>query len=699
MAKNPPKFDQARLQQMSEPFTVRVERMKGNSKSQIPLPPKEGFGVGGPGWTMEEILGLEQWIIREWSGGGTYLFQVTDSSSNPQTMEWTAVFPYPERTPPIMLDQLVAVPPVVQPTGQPAAFAPPQNQPAAAPWPPPAAQWAGMGPVPQAPAPSPGFAAGFGAPWGGGWGGPLNFGFAAPQPPATPIKPTSDTDVLKAELERMKLQQLEERHRSEVQARETAHAQQMQAMQEQLRQLKEGLTARPQGDSDELKAMKLQMEREREERVRAERAAEAERHRAEMAALEAKITANAKPAMDPEIAALKAKIEADERRRDEDRRIEDLRRQQEQQMALVREELRAAREAQNRGPDPMIMMIVDSLKSSNDAQKELARLQLEAQKEVARQHADTLRDMKSQQVAPGEMFRMLREASSGQDQIISSTVRTLNDVFSTAQGWFQQMMQSMGGGGEHPAVRLIEGGMQQVQGLAERYFQTKAQAQVAGANAQREQAKAMQAQAHAYVAAHAPAAVVQQAAAAPIPHAGGGLNGAGNGNGAVHPVGHAPPMTVEEAPAPKAPMRKGGKTDAEWFGPAIDDVNLLRGAVNQFLAAIQANPPRLDKNGHPEGIGPDQAAGFVLQAANMITKNDIKGVLAFDYLFGQAMYSDLIEVLLPDAPGEYRSDVVRYMHQLMEGKEPNDDDEDDDDVVEGGAVIPASGALPAQARA
>jgi hypothetical protein len=90
-----------------------------------------------------------------------------------------------------------------------------------------------------------------------------------------------------------------------------------------------------------------------------------------------------------------------------------------------------------------------------------------------------LRELKTQMVHPAEMFRMVRDASSGQDQIITSTVNTLNSVFNTAQQWMTSVMQQMGGGGESPVYRLLEGGMAQVQDMAKRYMETKTQREVA----------------------------------------------------------------------------------------------------------------------------------------------------------------------------------------------------------------------------
>lgn len=635
---------------MTEPFTVRVERVKGNQKSLIPLPPKEGYNVGGPGWTMDEVMGLEQWIVKEWSGGGTYLFSITDAAN--QTMEWTQVFNYPEKQPPLLADLATPIPPVIQPVGMPGGGG------SNLPWPPPAQQWQGLGMVPQAgPTPPPPMPWGM-QPWGGGWGGggglPYGNGFATPAPAATPVASSrpSEIDTLKAENERLRLQQLEERHQAQVRAQEEAHQRALAALRDEIR------NAKPTSPDP---ALLDKLEREREERLKAERERERAEWEAKIAAMQA---ANAKAPGSDEIALLRQKMEEDRRRYEEEnrRRDEEARRREDErrrddEIARLRESINA----KPQGPDPMMLMFLEQMKAS-------AAFAAESAKEQARAQADVVRELRSQMIQPMEMARLIKEAGSGQDQIIQSTVRTLNDVFGTAQQWFQSMMQQMGGGGESPAIRLIEGGMSQVKDMADRYFQTKAQTEVAKSNAQREAAKAAVAQAQAFsgqvMAAQQPALAPAAAASTPAPAAteqpSSGLNGAS-----------APAATADPA---SAKLRKGGRTDAQWFGPAIDDVGALRELAGKFCTSLKTGAKNSD--GLPDGLGPDQAAMFVLQAANVLRTQVREGKLpkdavpAFSYLFENEMYPDLVEVLLPDVPAGYREDVLQFMFGLLEGKTP-----------------------------
>lgn len=675
MAPKPPpsKFDQAKFQQMQEPFTVRVERIEGNRKEYIPLPPKDGYNVGGPGWSAEEVLALEQWIAKDWSGGGTYLFQITDSSQPPQTMEWAGVFPYPKKVPPIMQDTATPPPVVAQP--QPMMSS-------GAPWPPPGAQpWQGYAP---APAPQPygapyGTQIPFGSPYGaqvpfGPYGASYGYpGYPPPFPPpaSTAVKPKDELEALRIENEKLRLAQQEERHQAQMKMQEDQHRREMDAIRTEMRNLAAATTAKPAGESEETRLLRERLEREREERRAAEQKAAEDRHRAELAALAAKV--DAKPATDPAIAILQAKMEADERRREEDRRLDDLRRQQERETQALRDELRAVRE-QPKGPDPVMMMVVEQLKQANESQKEIARLNAERDREIARSNADALRELKTQMVHPAEMFRMVRDASSGQDQIITSTVSTLNSVFNTAQQWMNSVMQQMGGGGESPVVRLLEGGMAQVQDMAKRWMETKAQRDVASSNAQREQAKAAAAQAAAFTAAHQPAwqppppvagaGVSSPPAAAPVAQP---SNGTSNGNGAGLNGAAAANGNGKPAAAPASKMRKGGKTDEEWFGPALPDVEALRAHAMTFQQSALAKPPILDENGMPKGIGPDQAAMFILQASQVIEQEKLS-ILAFEKLFAQEMYADLVDILLPDLIPGYREDVVKFLFKLLNGE-------------------------------
>lgn len=652
--KTPPKFDQAKLQQMNSPFTVRVERMEGNRREPISLPPKEGYNVGGPGWEYDEVLGLEGWISKEWSGGGTYVFSITDSSSPPQTMEWTGLFPYPKKVPPTMSDMAPA--PVVQ---QPSA-------PGYQIWPPPAPQpWGAPAPQPM-PGPLP-WASNthsfnpYYNPYGGVFGG-----YAPPfPPPASAVaKPKDELDQLKLENEKLRLAQQEERHQTQMRAQEEQHRRDMEAIRTEMR----NMAAKPQGDSDDVKQMRERLEREREDRQRMEREAAEARHRAELESIKARI--DAKPAVDPAIAELKAQRDADERRREEDRRREDDRRAHEREMQLLQEQVRALRD-QPKGPDPMMMMMIEQMKQNNEAAKEQARINSERDREIARANADALRELKTQMVHPAEMFRMVRDASSGQDQIITSTVSTLNSVFNTAQQWMNSVMQQMGGGGESPAYRLIEGGMQQVEQMVKRWMETKAQRDVAQSQAQREAAKAATAQAQAFTASHVPQPQPPPPTPAPgwqtpppvtQPTQAQGQPANGNGSNGAGLAGAAPA-------APTSKMRNGGKTDEQWFGPALKDVAALRAEAMKFEQNAKAKPPKLDDKGIPIGTGPDQAAGFIIQAAALIRQQNIE-ILAFTKLFEQQMYANLVDIIFPDSDPGYRADVVRFLHQLLEGASP-----------------------------
>lgn len=179
--KTPMVFDQAKLQGMHEPLTLRVEKIKGNTPTGIPLPPKDGYPPGA-GWGRDEILKLEDWLVTQWSGGGYYRIAVTDT--NGQTMKWEVAYDprtYPEKVPP-SLESAAAPNPSVnvsqtqqQPQGQPVQQQPQGQHPsqpyqtAFGMWPPPAAAFASAPPLTRGAPPQQQAApaAGPQGPWGG----------------------------------------------------------------------------------------------------------------------------------------------------------------------------------------------------------------------------------------------------------------------------------------------------------------------------------------------------------------------------------------------------------------------------------------------------------------------------------------------------------------------------------------------------
>jgi len=106
------RFDQVKLQGFQDPLTVRVEKKRGDVRQPIELPtkgsPEEGFQPPGVGWSRDEVLGLENFILTKWSGGGHYEFTVTDAKGD--RMTWSAVWDprlFPERIPPNALEAAV----------------------------------------------------------------------------------------------------------------------------------------------------------------------------------------------------------------------------------------------------------------------------------------------------------------------------------------------------------------------------------------------------------------------------------------------------------------------------------------------------------------------------------------------------------------------------------------------------------------
>ena len=102
----PPKqYDDAKLQAMTEPLFVRVEKITGGRRQPIPLPASEEAPdePGGTNYDKVSVRGLEQFLVTEWSGGGQYSIKVTDAAG--QVMEWMPSWntdQFPERTPPLL---------------------------------------------------------------------------------------------------------------------------------------------------------------------------------------------------------------------------------------------------------------------------------------------------------------------------------------------------------------------------------------------------------------------------------------------------------------------------------------------------------------------------------------------------------------------------------------------------------------------
>jgi len=689
MIKPPPKFDLAKLEAMVEPFNIRIEKIRGNMRHEIPLPPSENGSPPGTGWSKEQVRDVEKWLVNEWSGGGQYSITILDSSVPPQTMEWPAFYnphDFPERVPPLLAASSAVPAPI--PTYQQQAR-------------PMSAQFNGGAMLPPASA--------YQQPQQGGFFPPMpQPGYPQmPMPQQTMYNPTFDAD-------RRRLEAL------------------LEATQAQLAQAREQTA-----------------QREFERRA-AEMKAESDRRFGELQQLIQQMGQNlvkAQPTHDPAIEQLReanrqlqeqiraaAEITAQARREQEMRELirtnqEETRRQIE--AANARYEL-LMRETAKSGPDPTVMMFQEQM-----------RMQVEAMKEMARANQAQLDRVQSNIMRPQDLLQIVKDSSNGADQVHSTMNRAWMDMFQMQRQAIEHIAQLNQGNGGNEVIGLVRDIGAGVQGMVEKYTGGKTKEAVASFQTQAEMARAQadviksnndrlasMAQTEATI--KQGGAVAQRAdgsfvgatppgAQPAIPAAPTPVNGNGNGNGhasaAAHPPWVAPkqPRTVP-APAPVPaeqpssglsggtpaqaapgsqigpvvvngevaydPQRKiKGRTDAQWFGVLLPKVIELRGGVDRLIESLKMNPPRMDpKNpAMPDGVVPEQTAMAVHQAAMYVMEHNIPIPAMVDLLI-QGMVPDFIDVLLPDAPQAYRDDVTKLLMSIGgEEEEEDDDDEDDED--------------------
>ena len=128
-------------------------------------------------------------------------------------------------------------------------------------------------------------------------------------------------------------------------------------------------------------------------------------------------------------------------------------------------------------------------------------------------------------------------------------------------------------------------------------------------------------------------------------------------------------------------LRRHGHTDAEWFGPVLDKIQELREAVNEYFESISSKPPRLDKEGNIVGLSPDGVVEVLETAVNTILAMQLN-VPAITELFLEKRYADLMDVLLPDAPQQYRDDCVQLILEAMNSDDVEPEEPEEEDEVE-----------------
>lgn len=683
--KNYPRtLDVAALEGLIEPLTIQVARIKGSQFSPIPLPPGADGGAGGIGWTKGEVIELNSgWLVNHWSGGGEYLITVTDS--NQQTVTWRPWWSpqdYPERVPPTLMEGARAN------LQMPATGASPVSQPVQ----PSPGQVIQM-PLPTLPpsmfvptaAPQPMYQ-------------PHYQPYQAPQPwyGAAPNNPYNNDEK----------RRMEER---------------LAAAEQQL------LNARLEAEKRNFEAT---LERERAA------------HRESLARMEQKITEfgmQQKAAPNNEIELLKTQLENERREREAERRDREHREAMQAMNQQIQVQIQAMQaqqqtllaQAQTKGPDPMIQLMMEQNRNS-----------MEAMKEIARQSSTQIEKMQNYMMNPRDMIAMQREAASMSD----SVTKKMADAYGSAldmHGRVLEQAMTLNQGGS-PVVELIEKGIGNVKDLAERYVTSTNRAKaveaqaVAAAQQAQAQAQAVQAQANAAIAQAEIRA--RQMAQAPVPAPvtqpvhqprSNGLGGTNGANAAIAANANAfeewkkqresgvetppkpretasvaprptPVEIVEKVPAQAVQVQKAQpaqqarpRTDIEWFGPALDEVNRMREAVDSFLVALGNGTAVLDE----KAATAENVARSILIAASHIEQHRIP-VPAVSELLGQGNLIEFMQLILPKAPEVYHHDVIKAMlvitgqiedpqevenelaEQRAEAASDAEEDEDDDDETD-----------------
>lgn len=790
-------FDQAKLQGMQEPLTVRVEKLRGNVRQPIGLPAKgdetSGFYPPGTGWTRAEVLGLENFILTKWSGGGYYEFTITDAKGD--RMIWSGVWDprvYPEKIPPDTAEAAYVgtvpssssmagpqpVPMSAQPlgttpvSGWPANFAAgynnpphtgpmmPSQPPASAPammstptgpqvWNGSVGPWAGPVGWPNVPSyPMPGYGP-YGAPGYGPYGAP---GFG-PQsgfgPPSYSRRPYDDDrrerertrdeedrreaerreadrqraelqeqlrraelsqkeSVYKAELERLQqaqaaqLQQISQQQSTQLQQMQQQHAAALQALQIELRQVAE---SRGKGEDDEVRRMREEQQRQREAAQAAERALErqlADQRFTQMQQAHEAQLAQMRQANEAQILALRDQLtrmnetprgESDDVRRlreeqaalrqaterqaqenvhrlemerlDRDRERE--RADRERRDEVMQREMQASREAMerrleqlnNRGTDPVI-----------DALREQARTGTENMRELARMNQQTTDRMAQFMVAPAQLATIMRDNSNGADQMMRQIVDTVGGIGNLYKNAAETIMQMSGGGGDPPAARLVQEAIGRASDVADKFIQARRDVGISDGRVKQAQAQAeairVQAERDVRV---AQAGGLGQAPrwAPPPPVTGSGLGGTGTAASPRPPVppsnGHAsgsapattPPTTsTSTAPPIDATPTEQGETSTAARGPSEEQVfGIALESVNKLRAAVSAGK-----------LTPNKTIDHILEGVEHVVSRNL--VIPAFVLFQQERWADFIDIMLPNAPQDFKTECVRILIEEVE---------------------------------
>lgn len=283
------------------------------------------------------------------------------------------------------------------------------------------------------------------------------------------------------------------------------------------------------------------------------------------------------------------------------------------------------------GPDPTIMLLLESQKQQAEAQRETARLMADAQKETARLQADAQREAARTALGPRELIELMTRQSGNQEHIIQAS-RAAIDIMKESV----DAALNMRGGDAHPALAMVQEGLTNTMQLAQHYISSKSQTEAVKANsaAVQAQAVAQTAQANAFAASQRPPAI--------------------NGASPVVPAIEPPSAEPEEEEDDDETETKPGpglkltpeETEQQLFGPALEAVQRLRIGVKTKI------------------IIPSQASAAVLQGISHFARLGQR-VPAFDLVRARE-YGKLVDILLPDSDLAFKEQMIDGLVPALE---------------------------------
>jgi hypothetical protein len=604
-AKKSSKFDLSALQKMKEPVRIRIarkDRLTGGRLQPIPLPLEE--------WSLADAAKIEDIVLNDIAGGGTFEAQVTDAAG--ASMQWEFHFPL-DYFPPKMPGSMAGA--AMQPSNgangqQPQSTAPPTG------WYP--GLYGTPQPLPQQPTP-PSYATRQqqqqphpqGLPhqyWGPQYGMPPY----TPPPPyynpygyQTPPVSTSRTggndpkvDQLQRQLEELRAEKLRGDYERSLARQQAQHREELAALksgfENQLRELKEALVDKTRRNDDDPALLALrqqnetitkQFEAEKQARERAEADA---RHREEMRQL----------------------------RESSDRQVESLK--------LMMEKMNEGR------IDPTMQMLVELQRQQSDAQKEAARLSAEQARESSR--------LASEQ--PRMVMELMERAhnTNGTERIMHQLATAYQGSNEMYKGAVEMLLNMQGSPGWDMAGNALESGKQ----ILEQYVKGKRDEAVAS-----QQTEQMRAQAQA-ASAYAAAQPQPQPEQDPYRYEDGSIKG------------QAPPRTA--LPAEDAEI-VDGEADAEEPNPEIGEVH---GGVKeaQLFGLIWDNVQEVRQAVANGQVDPGQVGQAIVEAAVQIESAGV-AVPVFE-LYRERRYADLMDLVLPAASSEFNAACVMVIESLRQ---------------------------------